>query len=443
MTQPKTLLPNLSQKHEIASRLALYGGPKVRQEPFPPRRLIGAEEKAAVDALLDEAIRQGLAPGYNGPEEAAYCQEFAEWMGGGFADAVNSGTSAVWVALKALEIEPFQEVIVSAVTDPGGMMPIPLLNLVPIVADSAPGSFNSGPEQIEALISPRTAAVLVAHIGGEPADMPGILEVAYRHKLPVIEDCAQSHGARIAGRLAGTFGDLAAFSTMFGKHHCSGGQGGFVFTRSETLYQKVRQGSDRGKPFFLPEGSTNVTASLNLNLNDIAAAIGRVQLRKLEGIVRRRREIAARIGDGIHDLAVVSLPAVLTGAEPSFWFIRLVFHPERAACDKITYCQALEAEGLPVLASYRAALPHTMDWFVRRRVFGSSGYPWTSPAYTGDPQAQFPCPNAQAAMQACFILPFHENWGDREVADAISILVKVDEALSICTGGIPHDHRRP
>jgi perosamine synthetase len=429
MTHSNTQFPNPSQNHRQASHLAFYGGSKLRVEPFPPRGLIGIEEKNAVDALLEEAIHQGLAPGYNGLEEEAYCHEFADWMGGGYADAVSSGTSAVWIALKSLEIDPFREVIVSAVTDPGGMMPIPLLNLIPMVADTTQGSFNSGPEQIEALISPRTAAILVAHIGGEPADMIGILEVARRHRLPVIEDCAQSHGARIGGRLAGTFGDLAAFSTMFGKHHCSGGQGGFVFTQSEALYQKVRRSSDRGKPFFLPPSSTNITASLNLNLNDLAAAIGRVQLRKLEGIVQRRREIVAQVEAGISALNCMSLPQYEPGAEPSFWFLRLVFYPERAVCDKDTFCRALEAEGLVVIPSYRAALPHTMDWFVHRRVFGSSGYPWASPAYTGDREAEFPCPNAQAAMEACFLMPFHENWGLQEVQDAVSIFQKVDRAL--------------
>jgi dTDP-4-amino-4,6-dideoxygalactose transaminase len=412
-----------------ASDLAFFGGPRLRSAPFPERGLIGTEEKAAVDVLLENAIQRSQAPGYNGPEEEAYCREFADYLGGGYADAVSSGTAAVWVALKSLKIVPFQEVIVSAVTDPGGMMPVPLLNLIPMAADTAPGSFNSGPEQIEALVSPRTAAILVAHIGGEPADMPAILEVARKHSLPVIEDCAQSHGARIASQMVGAFGDLAAFSTMFGKHHCSGGQGGFVFTRSEARYQQVRRCSDRGKPFFLPAGSTNVTASLNFNLNDLAAAIGRVQLKKLEGIVQRRKEIAATIAAGIHGLSTVSLPAYPASAEPSYWFIRLVFHPEGASCDKLTFCRALEAEGLPVTPSYRAALPHTMDWFVQRRVFGASGYPWASPAYQGDPQAQFPCPNAQAAMQACFLLQFHENWGAQEVEDAIGIFMKVDRAF--------------
>ncbi len=412
------------------SHLAVNGGPRLRAEPFPPRGLIGWEEKAAVDAVFEQAIMAGSSPGYNGAEEEAYCREFSAYMGGGFADAVNSGTSAVYVALKALDLEPFTEVIVSAVTDPGGMMPIPLLNLIPMIADTQPGSFNTGPEQVQELITSRTSAILIPHIAGEPADMEGILQVANRHGLPVIEDCAQAHDARLNGRMVGTFGCIAAFSTMFGKHHCSGGQGGLVFTQNEPLYQASRRASDRGKPFFLPQGATNTTASLNFNLSDLAAAIGRVQIQKLPEGVSKRRTIVAKLAEEIETLRAISLPELVPGAEPSYWFLRIRFHPERAACDKDTYCQALIAEGLPVEPSYRAGMPHLMDWFIHRRVFGSSGYPWACPAYTGDPHRQFPCPNANAAIDQHFNLRFHENWANADIEDAIAIFKKVDDACA-------------
>jgi perosamine synthetase len=412
------------------AQLTLHGGPRVRKEPFPQRGHIGREEKNAVDALLDRAIATGTAPGYNGEEEVAYCEEFAAYMGGGYVDAVNSGTSGIYAALRALDLEPFTEVIVGAVTDPGGLMPVPLLNLIPMIADAAPGSYNSGPQEVRALISPRTSAILVAHIAGEPADIEGIVALAREHDIPVIEDCSQSHGATLHGRLVGTFGDISVFSTMFGKHHSTGGQGGLVFTQDEALYQAIRRASDRGKPFFLPAGSTNVFASLNLNLNDLAAAIGRSQLKKLPEIVRRRRAIAQQIADGIAGLRAVSIPPPIEGAEPSYWFLRVRFHAGPAACDKETFCRALSAEGLSVAAHYRAALPHTMAWFTEHRVFGHSGYPWASPDYVGDPDRQFPCPNAHAAMEDHFNLSFYESWGSAEVADAIAILQKVDRAYA-------------
>lgn len=415
---------------EKLSRLAVNGGPRLRAGPFPPRALVGSEEKAAVDSVFEQAIQTGNAPGYNGTEEEAYCCEFSAWMGGGYADAVSSGTSAIYVALKALNLEPFTEVIVGAVTDPGGMMPVPLSNLVPMIADTQPGSFNTGPEQVEELISSRTSAILVPHIGGEPADIEGILQVANRHGLPVIEDCAQTHGARLNGQMVGTFGAIAAFSTMFGKHHCTGGQGGLVFTQDRQLYQSIRRASDRGKPFFLPQGATNTIASLNFNLSDLAAAIGRVQIRKLPEANSRRRAIVAKLAEGIDALQTISLPAQVPGAEPSYWFLRIRFDPGRAACDKDTFCRALIAEGLPVEPNYWFAMPHRMDWFVHRRVFGTSGYPWASPAYAGDPSRQFPCPNAVAAVEQHFNLLLHENWTNADIEDAISILQKVDDACA-------------
>jgi dTDP-4-amino-4,6-dideoxygalactose transaminase len=146
------------------TRLAIDGGPAVRSEPFPSRGLFGTEERDAVMDLFDEAIEEGEAFGYNGPREQAYCEAFAEFMGGGYADAVNSGTSAVYVALGTLDPEPGAEVIVSPITDPGGQMPVALAGYVPVVADAAPDSYNVGPEQIEACVTPHTGAICVGHV---------------------------------------------------------------------------------------------------------------------------------------------------------------------------------------------------------------------------------------------------------------------------------------
>jgi dTDP-4-amino-4,6-dideoxygalactose transaminase len=419
-------------EREPASQLAINGGPRVRSEPWRGRSdswHIGLEEKAALDLVFARAIETGVSPGYNGPEEEAYCSEFAAHMSGGFADAVSSGTAALYAALRALDLEPFTEVVVSAITDPGGMMPIPLLNLIPTIADSAPGSFNSGPDEIEAEMTPLTSAIVVAHIGGEPADVAGIAQVARRRGIPLIEDCAQAQGATLHGCLVGTFGDVATFSTMHGKHLASGAQGGIVYTRNRSMYERVRRASDRGKPFFLPEGATNVIASLNLNLNEWACAMARVQLRKLPEYVRRNADVTARLAAGIHSLRALSVPPVVRGAEPNYWFLRLRVHPERLTCGKPAYCAALAAEGLPITARYTAGVPHLMDWFTERRVFGTSGYPWACPEYAGDPGRKFPCPNAQAALDDHLILHCHEHWDAGDVDDALTIFRKVEAAF--------------
>jgi len=407
--------------------LAIHGGPRVRTAPWPARGLLGPEERAAVNALFDEAIASGGAIGYNGPPEQAYCQEFADSLGGGFADAVNSGTTALYCALRALDLEPFTEIIVGPITDPGGMMPVPLIGCIPVVPDAEPGRYNTGPSQVEAVLSPLTSAIIIAHIGGEPVDIEPILAMARRRGIPVVEDCAQAHGASLNGRPLGTLGDIATFSTMFGKHHCTGGQGGVVFTRDEGLYVRTRHAADRGKPFALPEGATNCIASLNFNLDDLGATLGRTQLRKLPGIVRRRRDVVDRLTEAFAGIEAITVPPRVPGAQPSWWFWRLEVAVDRLTCDKATFCAALAAEGIPLNPTYRH-LPHLQQWAAERRVFGSSGYPWTSPLYKGDPDRTFPCPNALAATDVQFNLAVHEAWGEQEVADTVAAVRKVQAA---------------
>ncbi|NLW85771.1 MAG: hypothetical protein GXY38_02755, partial [Planctomycetes bacterium] len=219
------------------SDLAINGGAKVAPNGLTLRRLFGIDEKQAVMALFDRVTESGSgAMGYSGVEEEAYCKAFCEMHGGGFADGVNSGTNALFVALGATDPRPGAEVIVPPITDPGGAMPVTMLNCIPVSADAEKGSvYNTGPAEIAKVITPRTHAVIVAHISGLPVDMDGILALAKKHSLYVIEDCAQSHLTKYKGRLAGTMGHIAAFSTMFGKQHSSGGQGGIVYTKDEQL----------------------------------------------------------------------------------------------------------------------------------------------------------------------------------------------------------------
>ena len=415
----------------MQSDLAVNGGPRVRERDWPDRRRFGPDDKAAVDALFDESIVTGTPFRYDGPSEEAFCREFAEFMGGGFVDGVSSGSTALYVALKALGVEPFTEVIVGCLTDPGGMMPIPLLNCIPIVADVAPGALSPGPEQIEELVTPHTSAIVVAHIAGYPADVKAIAEVARRHGVPLIEDCAQSHGAQLHDRYVGTFGDMATVSTMWDKHMNTGGQGGVVFTRDEDLYQRSRRASDRGKPFFLPEGSTNEAASLNVNLSDLAGAIGRTQVAKLPGQVERRRKVVGALDAGIADLGLESVTVLqpMPGAVPSYWWLPVRVNSERLTCERDTFVQALAAEGVPATDIGWGLMPHRMEWFRQRRVFGTSRYPWASPDYRGDGDREFPCPNADAVMTSYMKLPVHDGWGEEEVGDMVTALSKLERAF--------------
>ena len=410
--------------------LAINGGTPVRTAPWPPRHLFGEEEKAAAMALFDEALSSGNAFGYNGPPEEAYCREFAEYMGGGFADAVNSGTAAMYVALRALDLEPFTEVIVPPVTDMGGVMPVPLMNCIPICADSRPDSYNVGPEQIEARLTERTSAIVVAHISGHVVDMNPIMELARARGIPVLEDCAQAHGAVYKGRMAGTIGDIAAFSTMFGKHHATGGQGGVVYTRNEDLYWRARQASDRGKPFGIGGGVSNVLCSLNLNLNDLSAAIGSAQLKKLPAIVAGCRRVAQDLAQSCRPLQTVKMDTGLPGCQGAYWFAVFALELERLTCDVKEFCAALQAEGIPCMTPYTRPFVQE-DWYKKRAVFGNSGYPWTCPLYQGDPDAVYDLPNVEKVHASRFMIKIHENMTLADCHDIFHGLKKVEEGYSI------------
>lgn len=412
---------------DAKDKLAIDGGKPVRTERWPSRYLFTQEEKAAVDALFDKAIASGDVFAYNGEEEEAYCREFAEYLGGGYADAVNSGTSAIYVALRALNLEPFTEVIVPSVTDMGGVMPVPLMNCIPVPADCAPGSYNMGPEQVAARITDRTSAIVVAHIAGQPADLDPIMEIANSKRIPVVEDCAQSHGAKYKGRFVGTIGDVSAFSTMSGKHHATGGQGGVVFTKNEELYWRARRASDRGKPFNMPNSPGNVVCAGNLNLNDLSAVIGRVQLRKLPQIVAGCQRAAKLVGERCKALKAVTVDLGLPNTEGAFWFLVFRLNLDKVKVDVETFVKALQVEGLPFSSIYTT--PFTRNpWYKERAVFGTSGYPWTSPLYKGNPDQEYPLPNCDANDLRLFRIKTHENVDEKEANDIFKALSKVEAA---------------
>ncbi len=408
--------------------LALNGGTPVRSDSLPPRGLIGEAEKAAAIALFDEAISTGQAFGYQGPSRSRYEKNFSEFHGGGHAVGVNSGSNALYCALAALRLDPYSEVIVPPISDPGGVMPVALLGCVPVIADSDPRSFNLSAETIEPLLTERTRAIVVAHISGEPAEMDSILELAKKHDLRVVEDCAQAHGATYKGRMVGTFGDLAAFSTMFGKHHCTGGQGGVVYTRHPCWAESARWAADRGK-HRTESGLANVVAALNCNMDDLSAAIGCVQLEKLPRFLEERKRIGGRIRTGLAEAEALSMGWQAPETDPVYWFLRLRLDLDKLSVDKATFCEALRAEvkGLGVMTEYRF-IQCFSPWFKKQAVFGNSGFPWSSPDYAGEREPHYAMPNAQHAADVHFGIPIHENLGERETEELLEALLKVEKA---------------
>ncbi|HRR90909.1 MAG TPA: DegT/DnrJ/EryC1/StrS family aminotransferase, partial [bacterium] len=213
---------------------------------FPPRIIFDEREKDAILRVVEKTMTgpEAIDMYGKGPEVASYEKEFAEYFGVKYAAAVSSGTAAVHSAVGALRLEPGSEIITTPITDPGTVAPILMQNCIPIFADVEYDTLNISPKSIEKNITDKTRAIIAVHLAGQPCDMDPIMEIARRHNLYVIEDCAQAHGARYKGRYVGTMGDLGVFSLMAGKHMNSGGQGGMVITNNEELYWNAKRFSD-------------------------------------------------------------------------------------------------------------------------------------------------------------------------------------------------------
>jgi perosamine synthetase len=396
--------------------LAINGGKKVRESPFPPRRLFDVEELDAVKGVFENAWATGKDFGYQEKYEEIYTTSFARYQGGGFADAVSSGSAGIFVALASLGLEPKASIILSPVTDPGSISPALLLGFAPLISDSMPNSFNIGPKQLEKLAKEGASAAIITHIGGVPAPMEDIMEIAYRHNIKIIEDCSQAHGAEIKGKKVGTFGDIAVFSTMFSKNHASGGCGGIVFTKKEELYQIIRSMADRGKPFFKADYNPKdprqaLCAALNFNQDEISCAIGSATLAKLDKTILQRTKIANFINEKVARECRIIVPSEIpkdTQISPFFLSFKLLL---RGKFNKKEITDALLAEGATINPNYLYVVGE-WPWFKK-----------LSPS-------PFSTPNATKYREKSFNLLFHENYSDLDVNDLVKCFIKVDSYFS-------------
>jgi perosamine synthetase len=263
--------------------------------------IIGEEEiEAAVRVLRSGMVVQG-------PEVAAFEQEFGELVAGRHCVAVNSGTSALQLALLALGLEPGDEVIVPSFSFAASANAIRLAGGVPVFADIEAGSFNIDPDAISAAITPRTVAIMPVHLYGHPAAMDRIMSIAEAHNLAVIEDAAQAHAAALGGTPVGAFGLAGCFS-FYPTKNMHSLEGGMITTADAEFARKLRLLRNQG----MEQRYQNEIVGANMRLTDVAAAIGRVQLGKLDGWTERRRSNAAYLDQRLRGVVV---PPVAEGAK--------------------------------------------------------------------------------------------------------------------------------
>lgn len=394
-----------------AQPLAINGGTPVRTAPLPARGQFGPAELAMVTKVFEESWSSGWDFGYQGRFEAEYVEAFCRFQGGGYADAVSSGTAALMTAIAALDLPKGSRIIFSPVTDPGGISPALLLGHAIAVADSEPGSFNMSAESLDALAE-GASAVVVTHMAGIPADMNALLDVAKRRGLKVIEDCSQAHGAVYRGKQVGVFGDAAVFSTMFSKSHSTGGCGGVVFSMHKDIHLRGRAFADRGKPSDAQAGynpkdpRTYTGLGLNFNQDELSCAIGISTLGKLPGIIEKRLRVARAINAGLAGLKSVSALEYPADCVPSPFFHTVGVDLSRLRAPKEEFARAVAAEGIWVNPDYG---------------FVVAEWPWIRSHL----QAGAQTPNASAFRSSTFNVLFNENFGAAEVDDIVEGIRKV------------------
>jgi len=207
-------------------------------------RSFGTEELA----LLQEVLNSGVLIGTSGTQVKKLEQEIAERFGVTNCCVVASGTSACHTAYAALNLEPGSEVICSPITDMGSISPLLYQQVIPVFADVDPVTLNMTAESVQDRITTSTKAIVVTHLFGNPCDIQGVIKIANKHHLPVVEDCAQSFLATVDGKLTGTFGAVAAFSLQQGKH-ITCGEGGFIVTNDAEKGRQMHLFRDKGWGF--------------------------------------------------------------------------------------------------------------------------------------------------------------------------------------------------
>jgi perosamine synthetase len=287
---------------------------------------IGEEERAAVERVLASGM---LA---QGPEVARFEAEFSAYVGDMPCVAVNSGTSALLVALLALGIGQGDEVIVPSFSFAATANAVALTGARPVFADIEPLYYGLDPAAVEAALTPRTAAIMPVHLYGHPAAMGAIAAIAARHGLAVVEDAAQAHLAALDGRPVGTFGAAAAFS-FYPTKNMTSGEGGMVVCADETVARTARLLRNQG----MEQRYANEIVGYNLRMTDLHAAIGRVQLQRLPERTEQRRNNAAFLTAELTTHAAgpqLAVPQVAPGAEP-VWHQYTVRAPDRDGLMKL------------------------------------------------------------------------------------------------------------
>ena len=371
-------------------------------------------------ANLREVIERGVLNSTKGRFVKEVETEFAKNLGVKYAYGCSSGTAAVHAAIAAIDPEPGDEIISSPITDMGALAPILYQGAIPVFADVDPGTWNVTASTIQAALSPRTRAIVVTHLFGNPCDMAKIMSVAELRGIPVIEDCAQAFLARNEGRLTGTIGQIGCFSLQQGKHITSG-EGGLVVTNDDNMARKINLFIIKGWSY----GETNPDhefLALNYRMSELQGAVAAAQMQRLEQIVQARISTANELTKRLADLPAISAPYVHPHNTHTYWKypLRVDGAAIPSGCEALG--EQLKARGISCAPRYIQKPAFECKIFREQKTFGKSRFPFTLARPEALQYGESRFPQTYQALKNILVLPWNENFHEQHIdfiSDAI------------------------
>jgi len=329
--------------------LALLGGKPVRNRPFSAWPIIAEnEERAWMDVL-----RKGRWCRLGGDYADRFEETWARTLGAKHCLAVGNGTSALVTCLAALGIGPGDEVIVPPYTFVATVNAVLSHHALPIFVDTDPETFQIDARKLEAAITDRTACIMPVHLGGSAADLDAILDIARKHKLPVVEDACQAHLAEWRGKKVSTLGDLGCFSFQASKN-LNSGEGGAILTSNDELYAQCRSFQNNGRGHS-DAGFSYVRNGSNLRMTEFQAALLLQQLTRLDDQSRRREQNAAYLTEMLREIPGIAPARTYDGCTRNAYHLYM-FRYDGSQFDGLArsrFIDALNAEGVPSSGGYQ------------------------------------------------------------------------------------------
>lgn len=309
------------------------------------------EEKAIVRVLRSKWLSLG-------PVTEKFEKAFAKYLGGGEAIAVSNGTAALHLALASLDLKKGDEVILPSLTFVATANAVLYTGAIPVFADiKGFENLNISPEDIERKITKRTKAIIVMHYGGNPCDMKSILSISLKHNLYLIEDAAHAHGAEYEGKKCGTIGDLGCFSFFSNKNMVTG-EGGLVFTRNRAVGERIRTMRSHGMRSLSWDKYRGSLSSYdieqlgyNYRTTEIQAALGLVQLKKLDRNNRKRKKLVEAYRKELEGTERISLPFSKIKGNPSYHIFPILLD---SRIDRYRVMEELKNFGIQTSVHYPA-----------------------------------------------------------------------------------------